>query len=317
MLIENTTRITGRAPSLVDLCIQSAIDNIQYIGDVGETDLGLLKVILGHCTSDQLMFIEDSSEGRDLSPITDGLWRKCYERRFGAENVNVVVKRMKQKRVTFKWRFLYQAKQKEQEEIQQKSLDRLKQLCAKAVVEKQSRQIQICSTIPPVGKKRKFTYGGSGSNSSFSNVKGRLMKKAKMEYVTSHEARIHAAINKNSLQAASHLVPRGRTSNVSTDSGRSSSSMRSSYALKNSNSITKGSGSSYAVKNLNSTMKGSDSSYAMKNSSSTSKGSNSSYAMKNPNSTIKSSNTTIKGSMLPKSSNMTIKGSLLPKRMNL
>ena len=45
-------------PSLVSLCIQSAIDNVRYIGDVGETDLGLLKEILPHCTVDQLTHIE-------------------------------------------------------------------------------------------------------------------------------------------------------------------------------------------------------------------------------------------------------------------
>jgi len=147
-------------PSLVDLCIRSAIDNIQYIGDVGETDFGLLKVILAHCTSDQLLFIENSTEGRDLSPITDDLWQNFYARRFGEESADLVRKRMKLKKVSFKWSLLFQAKAKEQEEQQQKSversLNRLKQLYAQADSEKQSRQIQICSTIPPGGKKKEI-----------------------------------------------------------------------------------------------------------------------------------------------------------------
>lgn len=223
----------AKPTSLVDLCIQSAIDNIQYIGDVGETDLDLLKVILAHCTSDQLLFIENSTEGRDLSPVTDDLWQNFYVRRFGEESADLVRKRMKQKRVSFKWRLLFQAKAKEQEEQQQKSversLSRLKQLYAQADSEKQSRQIRICSTIPPVGKKRKFTNGGVGSSSDFSNVKGRLMKKAKMEFVASCDSRRNAAIvNKNSLQPRS-VVPLGRVSSVCTTSVKSSSTMASNH----------------------------------------------------------------------------------------
>lgn len=236
----------ARPPSLVDLCVQTAIDNIQYIGDVGETDFGLLKVILAHCTSDQLLFIENSTEGRDLSPVTDDLWQNFYARRFGEESADLVRKRMKQKKVSFKWSLLFQAKAKEQEEQQQKSversLNRLKQLYAQADSEKQSRQIQICSTIPPVGKKRKFTYGGSSND--FSNVKGRLMKKAKMEFVASCDARRNAKVNKYSLQARS-VVPLGRVSSASTTSVKSSSTMASSHIRHMSSNV-----SAASVKNL-------------------------------------------------------------------
>jgi len=226
-------------PSLVDLCIRSAIDNIQYIGDVGETDFGLLKVILAHCTSDQLLFIENSTEGRDLSPVTDDLWQNFYARRFGEESADLVRKRMKLKKVSFKWSLLFQAKAKEQEEQQQKSversLNRLKQLYAQADSEKQSRQIQICSTIPPVGKKRKFTYGGSSSD--FSNVKGRLMKKAKMEFVASCDARRNATVNKNSLQGRS-VIPLGRLSSAYTTPVKSSSTMASSHIRHMSSNVS-------------------------------------------------------------------------------
>jgi len=241
----------ARPPSLVDLCIQSAIDNVQYLGDVGETDFGLLKVILAHCTSDQLLFIENSTEGRDLSPVTDDLWQNFYARRFGEESAVLVRKRMKEKRISFKWRLLFQAKAKEQEEKQQKSLERslnrLKQLYAQADSEKQSRQIQICSTIPPVGKKRKFNYGGVGSSSDFSNVKGRLMKKAKMEFAASCDARRNATVNRNSLQSRS-VVPLGRVSSVCATPVKSSSMMASSHNRHMSSNVSTASANNFPTR---------------------------------------------------------------------
>ncbi|XP_031491323.1 uncharacterized protein LOC116258353 [Nymphaea colorata] len=193
-----------RIPSLVDLCVQTAIDNIKYIGDVGETDINLLKFILPHCTADQLMHIEASSYGRDLTAVTDNLWKKHYEQLFGVENANVVIKRMKKVQRSYKWRDLYKAKLKERDEAQKKSVDRLKNLYAQEVLRKQSRQIRLCSKIPPSVNKRSY-FEGSGSCSSFSNVKGNLMKKAKMEYLNSHEAKVHAAMRKNALQKKSNL----------------------------------------------------------------------------------------------------------------
>jgi hypothetical protein len=61
--------VNGRktAPSLVDLCVNTAIDNLRYLGDVGETDLYLLERILPHCTLDQLMHIEKSSQVRSAA----------------------------------------------------------------------------------------------------------------------------------------------------------------------------------------------------------------------------------------------------------
>lgn len=56
-----------RVPSLVDLCVQIAIDNLKHIGDVGETDFHLLERFLSHCTVDQLMHIEDSTEVKDMN----------------------------------------------------------------------------------------------------------------------------------------------------------------------------------------------------------------------------------------------------------
>lgn len=63
-----------KIPTLVELCIQTAIDNLRYIGDVGETDIHLLKDILPHCTAaDQLMHIEKSSEVSYKS-LHNALW---------------------------------------------------------------------------------------------------------------------------------------------------------------------------------------------------------------------------------------------------
>lgn len=56
-----TMRPFRAAPSLVDLCVKVAIDNVKYLGDVGETDLHLLERILPHCTKDQLIHVEDST----------------------------------------------------------------------------------------------------------------------------------------------------------------------------------------------------------------------------------------------------------------
>lgn len=59
-------QLKRKVPSLVDLCVRTAIDNVRYLGDVGETDIDLLEHILPHCTVDQLMHIEKSTEVSDL-----------------------------------------------------------------------------------------------------------------------------------------------------------------------------------------------------------------------------------------------------------
>ncbi|XP_042376239.1 uncharacterized protein LOC121969962 isoform X1 [Zingiber officinale] len=187
-----------KVPSLVELCTQTAIANLRYMGDVGDMDLDLLKDILPHCNIDQLTHIENSTEGRDLSPVTDGLWKRFYEQQFGSESTNIVIKRMKQKKIVFKWRLLYEAKLKEREEAQNRMAEKLKQRYAESQAKKQSRQIKICSKVPP-SSKRSF-WEGSGPGTNLSNVKGNLMKKAKLEYLNSHEAKVHAQIRKNSLQ---------------------------------------------------------------------------------------------------------------------
>lgn len=188
-----------RVPSLVDLCVQKAIDNVRYIGNVGETDTHLLERILPHCTVEQLMHIENATTGRDLSSVTNKLWKKLYEAKFGTEAMNKVIENMKRKRQRFPWRQLYQAKLKFQEEAQNKSLERMRQLYKSEDAKRQSRQIQICSKAPPSTRKRSFS-GGFGSGSSICNSTSNLMKKAKVEYLNCAEMRNRIAMKKITMQ---------------------------------------------------------------------------------------------------------------------
>ncbi|BBG99744.1 hypothetical protein Prudu_009534 [Prunus dulcis] len=192
-------------PSLVDLCINTAIDNIRHLGDVGETELYFLERILPHCTVDQLRHVEKSTKGRDLSPITDNLWRKLYQKEFGIERTNLVIERMKKKKVSFRWNQLYEAKLREVDEAENKVADRLKSLYQKEDARtftsphpskpnnrKQSRQVRICTKVPPSSNKRSFG-NGPGYNVT---AKSNLMKKSKIDFLKSHEVRNLAAMKK-------------------------------------------------------------------------------------------------------------------------
>ncbi|KAL8158500.1 hypothetical protein V2J09_000037 [Rumex salicifolius] len=204
----------AQPPSLVDLCVQTAIDNVRYLGDVGETDLLLLERILPHCNVEQLRRVENETKERDLSQVTNKLWKKFYEVKFGAEHTNEVIEKLKRSKQKFTWKQLYEAKLEVQDKAQKQSLERLTQLYRKEdeseplyipllrprrlmctvksagglspvgavfTSRKQSRQIQFCSKAPPSAKRR-FFGGGYGAGSSISNVKSNIMKKAKIEY---------------------------------------------------------------------------------------------------------------------------------------
>lgn len=179
----------GKPPSLVDLCVQVAIDNIRYIGNVGATDAHLLEQILPHCTVEQLMHIENATVDRDLTPVTDKLWKKFFEATFGSHWVEKVVKRMAENGVTYNWRQLYQARLKEVDEKRNNTVERIAQSYKDQNARKQSRQIQICTKVPPSTKKRSFC-GAFGGSSSFSNLKSNLMKKAKIEYSAEMKNRV-------------------------------------------------------------------------------------------------------------------------------
>ncbi|XP_050380320.1 elongin-A [Argentina anserina] len=209
------------APSLVELCIHMAIDNIRYLGDVGGTDFDFLEQILPHCTKDQLMHIEKSTKGRDLSPVTDELWKKFYEKDFGIERTNMVIKRMEKRKVNFRWLQLYQAKLREVDEAENEAADRLKNLYKKEDARKQSRQVRICEKVPPSSNKRR--WGGGGSY-NVSNTKSNLLKKAKLDYLKSPEVRNAAVMKRTAIQRS---APPIRNSNVFSGNQLGSSSKQS------------------------------------------------------------------------------------------
>ncbi|GAB4824806.1 hypothetical protein Ancab_007676 [Ancistrocladus abbreviatus] len=211
-MLQRGKLVPGKAPSLVDLCVQTVIDNIRYLGNVGETDAHLLERILPHCTVDQLMHVEDETEGRDLSLVTDKLWKKFFEAKFGVEATKSVIERMKNRKVRFTWRQLYQAKLSLQEEVQKESVDRITQLYKEVNARKQSRQIKFTTKVPTETKKRSF-HGGFGGGCNFSNTKSNIMKKAKIDYLNCQEFKNRVAMKKSvpqkSISASPSIKPRG------------------------------------------------------------------------------------------------------------
>lgn len=182
--------------SLLDLAVRKAIDNLQYIGDVGETDLQLLRRILPHCTADQLDYIEKSTKGRDLSPVTDELWRKFYDRKWGKDELEEAQLKPQAKR-KYPWRRLYQNKLIAEAEKQSKGVNRLRELYKEQNSQKESRQMKPVDLKPPESKrlKRTFTAGSSGSSKVVS--KGRLMQKSRMDFAKSNQASRNATMARN------------------------------------------------------------------------------------------------------------------------
>ncbi|XP_058782339.1 uncharacterized protein LOC131656725 [Vicia villosa] len=214
------------APSLVDLCVQKAIDNVRYLGNVGPVDHHLLEQILPHCTLDQLMHIEKASEG-DLSPVTDKLWKKFFEKQFGLNCTKEVIKRMAQKRVSFRWLQLYEAKVKEMAEAENEALDRIRQRYKSEDARKQTRQVKICTKVPPSSKKR--FWGDNGPGYNVSNVKSNIMKKSKIEFLKCREVKNIAAMNKSSIQrpaSSSSMMRSGSMSGIGSSSKDPKSSKR-------------------------------------------------------------------------------------------
>ncbi|RYR27470.1 hypothetical protein Ahy_B01g051501 isoform C [Arachis hypogaea] len=191
-----------KLPSLVDLCVQKIIDNIRYLGNVGCVDLHLLERILPHCTVDQLMHVEKASEGADLSPVTDKLWKGFFEKQYGSNCSKEVMRRMREKKVSFKWKQLYEAKQKEIAEAEKEVSNRIRNLYKKEDAKKQSRQVQLCTKTPPSSKKR---FWGDGPGYNVSNLKSNIMKKSKIEFLKSHEMKNLAVMKKNTFQRTSSV----------------------------------------------------------------------------------------------------------------
>ncbi|CAN1160760.1 pof4 [Linum perenne] len=201
------------APSLVDLCVNVAIENVKYLGDVGETDSDLLGRILCHCTLEQLTHVEESTVGRDLSPVTDSMWRKFYELNYGERSTNLVLERMKLKKVSFQWKQLYEAKSKDVAEAENKAGARFREGYKNVDARKQRRQIQVCSKVPPSSNKRSWGGGYDTGNS-----KSSIMKKAKIDFLKSREVKNITAMNKRAAQR--------RISSTSTPASRPPTIMR-------------------------------------------------------------------------------------------
>ncbi|KAL3678322.1 hypothetical protein R1sor_021278 [Riccia sorocarpa] len=205
-----SAKLSGnKPPALEELCIRSAIDNLDHIRDVGHTDTRLLKVILPHCTPEQLLKIEENTKGRDLSQITNELWLGHYSRKFGEDNVRTVQERMRKTNKIFKWKALYQAKLREQDDVEKKCVQRLRELYKESSEKKDSRKLQQIELMPPPGRKRTFSSVGGGSSSGRfgggssgrfgkpdAGAKGRLMKKARAEFVASNQAKKFSQVRK-------------------------------------------------------------------------------------------------------------------------
>ncbi|KAM3399947.1 hypothetical protein ACQJBY_005053 [Aegilops geniculata] len=207
----------GRKPlSLLDLCIRSAVDNLRTLNSVDVVPDELLKRILPHCTLEQLTHIESCTHA-DLTDVTDVLWKRFFQREFGEENMNLAIKRMKENGVRYKWKKLFEARTEKQKQVEARMSAGLKNKYQAANAAKQSKQIKVCTKIPP-NSKRSF-WGGSGSSSlSNSSYKSPILKKARME--VDSRAKMQAAIQRNTVarssQPARLTFPSEQTSRTTT-----------------------------------------------------------------------------------------------------
>uniref|UniRef100_A0A452XPV8 Elongin-A n=1 Tax=Aegilops tauschii subsp. strangulata TaxID=200361 RepID=A0A452XPV8_AEGTS len=236
----------GRKPRLLDLCIRSAVDNLRTLNSVDIVAEELLKRILPHCTLEQLTHIESCTHvclllaeqfiftylqiyqdvflistllprQADLTDVTDVLWKRFFQREFGEDNMNLAIKRMKENGVRYKWKKLFEARTEKQKQVEARMSAGLKNKYQAANAAKQSKQIKVCTKIPP-NSKRSF-WGGSGSSSlSNSSYKSPILKKARME--VDSRAKMQAAIQRNtfarSSQPARLTFPSEQTSRTTT-----------------------------------------------------------------------------------------------------
>jgi elongin-A len=101
-------------PSLLELCIRTACENVAHIGDVGSLPTQFVSRILQSCSgADQLRHIEVCSKKLDLSQVTDGLWRRWFANDFGTTCAEYIIhtgERLGPANPTPKWRRLYDEK---------------------------------------------------------------------------------------------------------------------------------------------------------------------------------------------------------------
>ncbi|KAK9911489.1 hypothetical protein M0R45_035397 [Rubus argutus] len=138
----------GKALSFA--AVSAAIDNRRFLGDVSDMDLDVLEQILPHCSKAQLTRIEKSTKGRDLSLVTDKLWKRFYETEFGIKSTELLIEVMKEANLTLKWSEMYREKSNRVKEVAEKKVrDRLKVLHRKEDARKQSRQVRVCEKVQP------------------------------------------------------------------------------------------------------------------------------------------------------------------------
>ncbi|KAK1601834.1 hypothetical protein QYE76_032730 [Lolium multiflorum] len=189
-----------KPPSLLELCVRNVIDNLRYVDNMDGVEMQLLKRIMPHCTLEQLTRIESRTD-MDISPVTDVLWKRFYQQQFGEDNMNLVVKKMKQSGARYKWKDLFKAKTEKQKEVEEVMGERLRKKYQAQKAERESKQIKICTKVPPSSKRSWF--GGSGGSSSLSNssYKSPILKKARME--VDSRAKMQATIQRNTFARSS------------------------------------------------------------------------------------------------------------------
>ncbi|PRQ58803.1 putative RNA polymerase II transcription factor SIII, subunit A [Rosa chinensis] len=193
----------GRLIRLNDHWVSIAIDNLDSFGDVGYLDFRFLDQLLPHCSKDQLIHIEKCTKDTDLTPITDKLWKKFFERDFGGKATDEVIEKMKIKKVSFKWSELYQEKSKRLEKAEKEVGVRLKKLYEKEAARKQSRQVKVLDKVPP---------SSSTNNRNGSNKDSKLMSRLRKQHLNCLEMRnIQAMKMKRTAANYSGLIKRPRT----------------------------------------------------------------------------------------------------------
>ncbi|XP_047080158.1 uncharacterized protein LOC124690874 [Lolium rigidum] len=201
----------GKAPSLLELCVRKAIDNLRHIQSVDGVDTPLLRRILPHCDLEQLTRIE-SRTATDLTPVTDVLWQGFYRRQFGEEHTGRVVDRMQRAGARYKWKDLFKAKTKQQKEVENRMVEALTSKCRARNAERESRAIKRFTKVQPSSCKRRYFGGGSGMSSG-SGYKNPMLKKARME--VDIRAKMEAPFCRRSAQpTTSHGQPMRTTAIV-------------------------------------------------------------------------------------------------------
>ncbi|XP_066350965.1 uncharacterized protein [Miscanthus floridulus] len=193
--------------SLLELCVRKAIDNLRYMESVDGVEMDLLKRILPHCTQEHLTNIEKNTE-MDLSSVTDPLWKRFYYQEFGQEHTNKVIARLKALKETrpdakYTWWRLFEARKEKQKQAEDEMVEKFTKKFQAEKAEKQSKQIKLCTKVPP-SSKRSF-FGGSGPSSlSNCSYKSPILKKARME--ADSKARLQSAIQKNTFSRSSQSI---------------------------------------------------------------------------------------------------------------